>query len=57
MSIGGAIAHRAKITRGTIKQFVGRAIGDTQLRNQGRLDRATGNAARAVDKLGNALKP
>ncbi|MET9485964.1 CsbD family protein [Nocardia sp. NPDC006630] len=55
MSIGRAIAHRAKIARGTIKQFIGRAIGDTRLRNQGGLDRASGNAARAVDKLGNAL--
>jgi uncharacterized protein YjbJ (UPF0337 family) len=43
--------------QGAIKQFLGRATGDTRLRNEGRLDRATGNAARTVDKLGDAFKP
>jgi uncharacterized protein YjbJ (UPF0337 family) len=57
MSIRRTIAHKTKVARGAIKQFLGRATGDTRLRNEGRLDRATGNAARTVDKLGDAFKP
>ncbi|MFD6352368.1 CsbD family protein [Nocardia tengchongensis] len=56
MSIGRAIAHEARIARGTVKQFIGRAIGDTRLYRQGSSDRAAGNASRALDKLGNVFK-
>jgi len=57
MSIGRAITSRAKMARGSVKQFLGRALGNTHLRNQGHLDRATGKAARAVDQLGDAFRP
>lgn len=50
MSIGRTTAHKTKVVRGTVKQFVGRVLGDTRLWNRGRRDRTAGNAAQAVDK-------
>ena len=46
MSIGNKLAHKADAIKGTTKNYVGRATGNTRLRTEGRTDQATANANR-----------
>jgi uncharacterized protein YjbJ (UPF0337 family) len=56
MSIGKTMANKAEAARGVVKKFVGRATGNTRLRNEGRADQFTGNTKQAGDKIKDAFK-
>ncbi|MDT5153706.1 MAG: hypothetical protein QOI01_5439 [Mycobacterium sp.] len=56
MSVGKKIAHKAEATKGAAKKFFGRAIGNTRLRAEGRLDQVKGNAKQSGAKLKDAFK-
>lgn len=50
------LAHKAEVLKGSAKKVVGRATGNNRLRLEGRIDRATGNAKQAGDKIKDAFK-
>jgi uncharacterized protein YjbJ (UPF0337 family) len=56
MSIVKKIAHKAEATKGAVKNYFGRATGNTRLRTEGRVDQAKGNAKQAGDKVKDAFK-
>ena len=45
------IAGSAKVIKGTIKERVGRAIGDAKLESEGKSDKAVGKVQNAIGGL------
>ncbi|WP_167104602.1 CsbD family protein [Mycobacterium sp. DL592] len=44
MSIGRKLAHKAEAIKGATKKYVGRATGNTRMRNEGFADQAIADA-------------
>ncbi len=51
------IAGAAKEIKGSIKETVGKAVGDTKLQSDGKADKIEGKVQNAVGGLKDALKP
>ena len=50
------VAGSAKQVKGTIKELVGKVIGDTKLESEGKADKVEGKIQNAVGGLKDALK-
>lgn len=50
------VAGSAKQAKGTIKQVIGKAVGDSKLEAEGAADKAEGKVQNAVGGLVDALK-
>ena len=50
------IAGSAKVVKGTVKEAVGKAIGDAKLTAEGKADKVTGKAQNAVGGIKDALR-
>jgi uncharacterized protein YjbJ (UPF0337 family) len=50
------IAGSAKQIRGSIKEAVGKAVGDTKLRSEGKADQADGKIQNAVGGIKDTLR-
>jgi uncharacterized protein YjbJ (UPF0337 family) len=50
------IAGSAKQVKGTLKQVVGKAVGDTKLQAKGNAEKATGKIQNALGGLKDTLK-
>ena len=51
------IAGAAKEIKGSIKETVGKAVGDTKLEADGKADKVEGKVQNAIGGLKDALKP
>ena len=51
------IAGAAKEIKGSIKETVGKAVGDTKLEADGKADKIEGKVQNAIGGLKDALKP
>jgi len=51
------IAGAAKEIKGSIKQTVGKAVGDAKLQSDGTADKVEGKVQNAIGGLKDALKP
>jgi uncharacterized protein YjbJ (UPF0337 family) len=51
------IAGAAKEIKGSIKETVGKAVGDAKLQSDGRSDKIAGKVQNAIGGLKDALKP
>jgi uncharacterized protein YjbJ (UPF0337 family) len=56
MSTGDKIDNKAEELGGKAKEGVGKATGDHELENQGKLDQAKGNLKQAGEKVKDAFK-
>ncbi|WP_083889165.1 CsbD family protein [Nocardia pneumoniae] len=56
MKFEDRLTHRARATRGRVKRFLGKATGNSRLKNEGRREQARGNLERAADKLRDAFR-
>jgi hypothetical protein len=56
MTVGQTIARKAKAANNTINRFFGRATEYPPLRNEQRLDHATGSAEQAARRLGKSYE-
>ncbi|MCV7172366.1 CsbD family protein [Mycobacterium sp. CPCC 205372] len=56
MTIGKTIAHQAEAARGATKKILGRAVGNTRLRTEGRAEQAKANAKQSGAKLKDVFK-
>ncbi len=56
MSISKKIAHKLEEAKGATKKIYGRAIGNTRLRTEGRVDQFKGNTKQAGAKVKDAFK-
>jgi uncharacterized protein YjbJ (UPF0337 family) len=50
------IAGSAKEIKGSVKETVGKAVGDTKLRSDGKADKVEGKVQNAIGGLKDALK-
>ena len=50
------IAGSAKVIKGTIKEKVGRAIGDAKLESEGKSDKAVGKVQNAIGGLKDTVR-
>lgn len=50
------IAGSAKVIKGTIKERVGRAIGDAKLESEGKSDKAVGKVQNAIGGLKDTVR-
>ncbi|MGC2411797.1 MAG: CsbD family protein [Stellaceae bacterium] len=50
------IAGAAKEIKGSIKETIGKAVGDTQLESDGKADKIAGKVQNAIGGLKDALK-
>ncbi len=50
------IAGSAKVVKGTIKEKVGKAIGDTKLQSEGKTDQAVGKVQNAIGGLKDTVR-
>jgi len=50
------IAGSAKQVKGTVKEVVGKAIGDTKLQSEGKADRIKGKVQNAIGGIKDTLK-
>jgi len=50
------IAGSAKVVKGTVKEAVGKAIGDAKLNAEGKADKVAGKAQNAVGGIKDALR-
>jgi uncharacterized protein YjbJ (UPF0337 family) len=50
------VVGSAKQTKGTVKQVVGKAVGDTRLETEGKADKIEGQVQNAVGGLKDTLK-
>ena len=56
MSIIQKIRHKAQSAKGAAKKSTGRVTRNRRLRTRGRIEKTTGDARQAVDKVKDALK-
>ncbi len=50
------VAGSAKVVKGKIKEAVGKAVGDTKLESQGKVDKIEGKVQNAVGGLKDTLR-
>ena len=50
------IAGAAKVVKGSIKQTIGKAVGDTKLQSEGTADKVEGKVQNAIGGIKDALK-
>ena len=50
------IAGSAKVVKGKVKQAVGKAVGDSKLESQGKVDKIEGKVQNAVGGLKDTLR-
>jgi uncharacterized protein YjbJ (UPF0337 family) len=50
------IAGAAKEIKGSVKETIGKAVGDTKLRSDGKADKVEGKVQNAIGGLKDALK-
>ena len=50
------IAGAAKEIKGSVKETIGKAVGDAKLRSEGKADKAEGKVQNAIGGLKDALK-
>jgi uncharacterized protein YjbJ (UPF0337 family) len=55
VSILKRIRHKAQTAKGEAKRRTGRMTGNRRLRTKGRVEKATGNAKQAADKVKGAF--
>jgi uncharacterized protein YjbJ (UPF0337 family) len=56
MSMDKKVAHKAKVAKGSWKQFVGRLTGNKKLMAEGRRDKFTGNTKMTWEKVKGSVK-
>jgi uncharacterized protein YjbJ (UPF0337 family) len=56
VSIIQKIRHKAQSAKGAAKKSTGRVTGNRRLRTRGHVEKATGDAKQAVDKVKDAFK-
>jgi uncharacterized protein YjbJ (UPF0337 family) len=56
VSIIQKIRHKAESAKGAAKKGTGRVTRNRRLRTRGRIEKTTGDARQAVDKVKDALK-
>ena len=50
------VAGSAKVVKGKIKEAVGKAVGDTKLESQGKVDKMEGKVQNAIGGLKDTLR-
>jgi uncharacterized protein YjbJ (UPF0337 family) len=56
MSMDKKVAHKAKMAKGSWKQFIGRLTGNKKLQAEGRRDKFTGSTKRTWQKVKDFVK-
>ncbi len=56
MGMDKKVAHKAKVAKGSWKQFVGRLTGNKKLEAEGRRDKFTGNTKMTWEKVKGSVK-
>jgi uncharacterized protein YjbJ (UPF0337 family) len=49
------IAGEAKLVKGSVKETVGKAVGDTKLQSEGKAEKVEGKVQNAIGRLKDAL--
>jgi uncharacterized protein YjbJ (UPF0337 family) len=56
MSMDKKVAHKAKVAKGSWKQFIGRLTGNKKLQAEGRRDKFAGNTKMTWEKVKDSVK-